>query len=632
MLLEQREVELLVQAASERGEWFCAEAAVRELSRAGEAERALEVLEPFIEAGWRPARWKRAEVLLEAGRVRQALDEVRPDEEGLASERVCHDFAELLAKAGRLDESITVLTPHLDSRWILSALVELTEGRGRDEQVLELIAPRAQRVRSARGGKRWCVEPSNAQDLQARVLERAGRVDEAIRILGADIAAGHFVVQNTLIAYAELLLRHGRIEELRVLGTGERADDTLAYYARALEDHGLADEAEAVLRRFIATAEHPDRFRRPLIELLGRQGRIEEAVEVGRPTFEYHDACLFEGVIHLLHEAGRPDDAVALLDERSAEFVEEHPSWVSSNRMWLLGEAGRYAEALAYAETLPPDMYGLTVEKAWILEKSGRFDEALALLRSDAEVRPWEVADLLIRHGRAAEAVATMPSLAEQHAAYKRRDAAMQANRDPNTPPFQLSGLRTGTTPSDISAEAAANAVTARRSCLLRTTWLASPVMVVLEIFEADQPDDSRPRDAISAVRAFAGGGERGKSLRDTAAAALKAARSAHTAAAREAAWAAMSAAGAAYLHPLAKATQVKHILGASAYAARAAELVADDDRSVGAEHLKRMAHRATPVVVDVLKRFPSAPEGGGRVGELIRMLDADLRSLALTE
>ncbi|MGW1607587.1 tetratricopeptide repeat protein, partial [Streptomyces eurythermus] len=172
------------------------------------------------------------------------------------------------------------------------------------------------------------------------------------------------------------------------------------------------------------------------IELLGRQGRIVEAVEVGHPTFEYHDACLFEGVIHLLHEAGRPIDAVALLDERSAEFVEEHPSWVSSNRIWLLGEAGRHEEALAYAATLPPDMYGLTSNKAWILEKTGRFDEALALLRADTEVRPWEVADLLIRHGRADEAIATMPSLAEQHAAYRRRDAAMKANRGTHEPPF----------------------------------------------------------------------------------------------------------------------------------------------------------------------------------------------------
>lgn len=149
---------------------------------------------------------------------------------------------------------------------------------------------------------------------------------------------------------------------------------------------------------------------------------------------------------------------------------------------------------------------------------------------------------------------------------------------------------------------------------------------MALEIFEADQPNDSRPRAAIGAAWEFARGGERGKSLRDTAWAALKAAKGADSAAAREAARAAMSAAGAAYLHPLAKATQVKHILGAGAYAARAAELVAGDDRMVGAEHVEQAAQRATPVVVDVLNRFPAAPSGGGRVGELIRMLDADLR------
>ncbi|WP_405633844.1 hypothetical protein [Streptomyces sp. NBC_01174] len=73
----------------------------------------------------------------------------------------------------------------------------------------------------------------------------------------------------------------------------------------------------------------------------GRQGRLDEAVEVGHPTFDYHDACLMEGVIHLLYKSGRSDDAVAILDERDAEFVEEHPSWFHTNRLWLLGDAGR---------------------------------------------------------------------------------------------------------------------------------------------------------------------------------------------------------------------------------------------------------------------------------------------------
>jgi hypothetical protein len=158
------------------------------------------------------------------------------------------------------------------------------------------------------------------------------------------------------------------------------------------------------------------------------------------------------------------------------------------------------------------------------------------------------------------------------------------------------------------------------------TAFAGGCAEAVLAIFEADQPHDSRPRNAIAAAWEFARGGERGKPLRDTAWAALNAAKSTDTAAAREAAWAAMSAAGAAYLHPLAKASQVKHILGAGAHAARAAELVAGDDPAVGAEYVERAVVRATPVVVDVLKRFPAAPAGGGRVGELIRMLDADLR------
>ncbi|MEZ7006238.1 putative immunity protein [Streptomyces sp. AD55] len=159
------------------------------------------------------------------------------------------------------------------------------------------------------------------------------------------------------------------------------------------------------------------------------------------------------------------------------------------------------------------------------------------------------------------------------------------------------------------------------------TAFAAACAEPALPLFEAERPDDPRPREAVATAWEFARGGPRGKPLRDTASAALKAAGATDTAAGREAAWAAMSAAAAAYLHPLAKPTQVKHILGAAAHAARAAELAAGDDRSVGAGHLERAARHATPAVVDVLKRFPAAPDGGGRVGELIRLLDTALRT-----
>src|ERR671916_1889984 len=152
--------------------------------------------------------------------------------------------------------------------------------------------------------------------------------------------------------------------------------------------------------------------------------------------------------------------------------------------------------------------------------------------------------------------------------------------------------------------------------------YAAESAQEALEIFERAHPADSRPRDAIDAAWTFARGGKRGKTLRDTAWAALKGARDADTVAAGDAARAAMCAASAAYLHPLAKATQVKHILGAAAHAARAAELVASDDRDVGANHIEQARRRATPDVVDVLSRHPAAPPGGGRVGEAVRGLD----------
>jgi hypothetical protein len=150
-----------------------------------------------------------------------------------------------------------------------------------------------------------------------------------------------------------------------------------------------------------------------------------------------------------------------------------------------------------------------------------------------------------------------------------------------------------------------------------------------LAIFERERPDDRRPRAAIDAAQAFADGTERTKALRDSARAAHRAAqeaRDAGQAAASDAARAAGHAVGAAFLHALPKATQVKHILGSAAYAARAFELCAGDDHAVGLDQIAQPRILAPPVVVDILRRYPSAPPGGRRVGELIRILDTSLR------
>src|SRR6478672_1901974 len=134
-------------------------------------------------------------------------------------------------------------------------------------------------------------------------------------------------------------------------------------------------------------------------------------------------------------------------------------------------------------------------------------------------------------------------------------------------------------------------------------------------IFQKDRPEDPRPAAALQAGRVFAEGAPRSR-LQRTAA----------TDAARHAASAAGDAAAAAYLHPLAKATQVRHILGSAAHAARAAELARGDDPVVAEYVITAAAKRATPVVLDVLGRYPRAPKGRSRVAVLMQRLDSLLR------
>nr|WP_239521187.1 exonuclease SbcC [Blastococcus saxobsidens] len=149
----------------------------------------------------------------------------------------------------------------------------------------------------------------------------------------------------------------------------------------------------------------------------------------------------------------------------------------------------------------------------------------------------------------------------------------------------------------------------------------------VLPLVEQDHPTDLRARAAVDAAWAFVLGAERTNLQRSTAVEAHRAARSATSEAAAHAARAAGDAAAAAYLHPLAKATQVGHILGSAARAARAAEAAAGDDPSVGDEWIERARRRATPRLVEVLRRYPSAPTGAGRVARLLSALDTGLRS-----
>ncbi|MFI5834427.1 putative immunity protein [Micromonospora sp. NPDC051300] len=148
----------------------------------------------------------------------------------------------------------------------------------------------------------------------------------------------------------------------------------------------------------------------------------------------------------------------------------------------------------------------------------------------------------------------------------------------------------------------------------------------VLPVFERAVADDPRPRAAIEAARTFADGADRTKLQRVASVDAHRAARSAPDEAARLAARSAGDAAAAAYLHPLAQASQVGHILRAAASAARIGELAAGGDPAVGDALLDRSRRLADPVLLDVLRRYPPVTGGSSRVARLMSTLDDALR------
>ena len=152
--------------------------------------------------------------------------------------------------------------------------------------------------------------------------------------------------------------------------------------------------------------------------------------------------------------------------------------------------------------------------------------------------------------------------------------------------------------------------------------WTADCAEQVLPLYDAVAPDDRRPREAIEVVREFGAGGNRTKAIRTAAWAALKAAGEVDDPAAEAAARATVAAAGSAYLHPLAAATQVKHIVGSAQYAAYAHELATGDPEPI----LSWAIERVPPAVRDVLRRYPQGTPGRSRLGELHRQLETELR------
>lgn len=160
----------------------------------------------------------------------------------------------------------------------------------------------------------------------------------------------------------------------------------------------------------------------------------------------------------------------------------------------------------------------------------------------------------------------------------------------------------------------------------LVAAWAAECAERVLPLFEAEAPDDDRPRDAIARARAFGAGDlDTAEEIRRRFVA-NRASQTVSSPAAKAAAWSAGQAAGVAHMGA--------HALGAAAYAAKAAEL---HQAGAGtAEIAWQLDHLSAPVrsalrLLPALGTDPSGPLGSGLLtsgvlGDNIRAIQDGLR------
>jgi hypothetical protein len=146
--------------------------------------------------------------------------------------------------------------------------------------------------------------------------------------------------------------------------------------------------------------------------------------------------------------------------------------------------------------------------------------------------------------------------------------------------------------------------------------WAADCAERTLPLFEAQAPDDQRPREAITGLRAFARGELRIGPVRALSAQAHAAARQVADPAAVAAARAAGQAAAVAHMGAHARGV---------AYAAIAAGLAAPGNPAAVADETRWQLEHASPGVREALRRLPPPPGPAGKLGALINDLHVKL-------
>ncbi|MEV4138393.1 tetratricopeptide repeat protein [Dactylosporangium sp. NPDC049742] len=323
----------------------------------------------------------------------------------------------LLVRQGEADEVLAMVRRALADPLFhpIDVAVELTRGMGRDEEVIGLLRP--------------VVDAGRGLDcLLASVLERDGRMAEAVAVQSACIRRGPYAVEDAE-QLADLLARHdpaaladlaagGRAFAVRRLARWHeeqgRIDDAVAVLAplaarlRRKKEHGLVHHAVASWLGPVTAAALNRNAAWLLADLLARHGRVEEALAVLRPAASA-DPALVRPLCLMLIGQGRPDEARAAVAEIVAEG---RPDPVTLRLEWIeaLVACGRHEQAIAELRADPEADGGYARERlAALLACHGAPDEAIAMLGPDPVGNDrLLLAKALIRAGRPQDAIAML--------------------------------------------------------------------------------------------------------------------------------------------------------------------------------------------------------------------------------
>lgn len=396
-----------VEVQARRGEWFCAREWARLLGDQGRQAQALEVLAPYVATGWWLAAQTQAELLESWGRAEEAVALARPY--ARAGGLPLEFFARLLTRHGRTGGAVTRLSAGIEDWLLATALVDISEKAGRDEDIAALLAARI--PAQHRCDSPWCcrgLDPDTAIGLLAAIRERQGRIDEAIALLHT---RQHTSV-NSHDQLADLLARHDRIEELRAYAATEHLGHAARRLAEVLEERGDVEGA-------IAVYQQPGQCHGAvqLAQLLARHGQGDEAIDVMRVQADAHNGD--DWILHILSDLcldqGRPEEGLAHLDALAAARGGEEDWDLYWIRLPLIAARDGVDEAVAQACSHPEGSTSYAVPHiAELLAGAGRTEEAVAVLEQHATANSHDLVSHLIDLGRVKDAVVLLQQRASE--------------------------------------------------------------------------------------------------------------------------------------------------------------------------------------------------------------------------